>query len=212
MLGGEYDYPSIPDHPSIRHVLDIGSNVGAFACWAFKRYGRAVFVDCYEPLPPAADLCELNKPPGAMVHRVAVTTKAHLRGESQACGQPTIDLHVGSDWGYTSLDPTLNPRSGEIVKVPTLHPRDLPRADLIKCDCEGAEIDILGAYPYLKEVGVVMFEWHREADRPVLEQLMRDAGLRLFKSAYDCVSMGLQVWVRSKAINGQGRYIMPLPG
>lgn len=210
VLGGEYDYPAIPDHLPVRRILDIGANVGAFAVWAFKRYGA--FIDCYEPMPPAADLCERNGPPGAKVHRVAVTTKATPVGENPAhCGVSAIDLHVGADWGQSSLDPTLNPRSGEVVTVPALHPRDLPRADLVKVDTEGAEIDILGAYPYLDQVAVCMWEWHREADRMVLEQMMRDAGLRLFKSVYDAVSIGLQVWVRSKAVNGHGRYIMPVP-
>lgn len=204
VLGGEYEYPILPDAQPVRRVLDIGSSVGAFACWAFKRHGRAVFVDCYEPLPPAADLCELNKPPGAKVHRVAITSKADV--------EPTVPLHLGSDWGLSSLDPTLNPRSGQIVTVPTMHPRDLPRADLVKVDCEGAEIDILGSYPFLDQVSVCMWEWHRERDRVPLEQLMVGAGLRLFKSVHECVSLGLQVWVRSKAVNGPGRYVMPLPG
>jgi FkbM family methyltransferase len=180
-------------------VLDIGSNVGAFACWCFKNFG-AVFIDCYEPMPPAADLCERNAPPGAKVHRVAVTT-----------AEGPVKLHVGSDWGFSSLDPTLNPRSGEVVECPVLHPRDLPPADFVKCDIEGGEIDVLSAYPHLDRAGIVAFEWHREADRPVLEKMMMDAGLRLFKSAHDCVSLGLQVWVRSKAVNGPGHYVMPLP-
>jgi FkbM family methyltransferase len=202
VLGGEYEYPILPDVPPVRRVLDIGSSVGAFACWIFKRCGRAVFVDCYEPLPPAADICELNLPPGGKVHRVAVTTSPG-----------PVQLHVGADWGLSSLDPKLNPRSGEVVTVPTMHPRDLPQADLIKVDVEGGEIDILAAYPFLGEVGVVMFEWHREADRPQLEALMASAGLRLFKSVHESVDIGLQVWVRSRAVNGrQGRYVMPLPG
>lgn len=134
------------------------------------------------------------------MHRVAVTT-----------APGPVDLFVGSDWGFTSLDPKLNPTSGEVVCVPVLSPCALPPADLIKVDTEGAEIEILGNYPHLDKVSVVMFEFHREDDRFVLEQLMRDAGLRMFKSTYDCVSMGLQVWVRSRCVNGPGRYVMPVP-
>ena len=202
MLGGEYSYPLLPDHPPIRHVLDIGANVAAFACWAFKNYQGNVFIDCYEPFPEAAKLCELNAPPGARVHRVAVTTSPG-----------PVKLHIGSDWGFSSLDPKLNPVSGEVVEVPALHPRDLPAADLVKVDTEGSEVEILSAYfaAYPRHVGVVMFEWHREPDRVVLEKLCMDDGLRLFKSTYDCVSMGLHVWVRSRAINGPGRYVMPTP-
>lgn len=198
MLGGEYDYAVVPDHLPVRHVLDIGANVGAFACWAYKRYG--VFIDCYEPLPGAALLCRDNAPPGCVVHEVAVTT------------QPgPVKLYVGSDWGFTSQDPTLNPRSGEVVEVPVLDPRELPPTDVIKVDIEGGEIDVLENYPHLHKVAACMFEWHREQDRSQLEAICTRAGLRLFKSVHDCVSMGLQVWVRSRAVNGPGRYVMPLP-
>lgn len=201
VLRGEYDYPSgIPDHPPVRRVLDIGANVAAFACWAFKRFGHQVYIDCYEPNPDAARVCAMNMPPGAKVHQVAVTTDPG-----------PVELHIGSDWGFSSLDPTLNPRSGEVVEVPALHPNDLPAADLLKVDGEGIELEVLRHYSHLRTVGVVMFEWHRESDRMSLEELCAAAGLRLFKSVHDCVSLGQQVWVRSQAINGPGRYIMPMP-
>jgi FkbM family methyltransferase len=198
VLGGEYDWPVLPDEPTIRHVIDVGANVGAFACWIYKRTGA--FVDCYEPLPGAALLCAENGPPGCRVHEVAVTVDPG-----------PVRLHVGSDWGFSSLDSRLNPRSGEVVEVPAVHPSALPPCDLLKVDTEGSEVEILGGYPHLDKVGVVMFEWHREVDRPVLEAMCAKAGLRLFKSVHDAVSIGLQVWVRSRAVNGHGRYVMPLP-
>ena len=215
VLSGEYGYPFLPDHPRIRRVLDVGANVGAAAVSLYKffrvTYGWDVFIDCYEPLPAAADLCEANKPPGAKVHRVAVTTKPG-----------PVKLHVGSDWGFSSLDGKINPRSGEVVEVPTLHPAELPEADMLKMDIEGGaddegehggEIELLRQYfkKYPGRLGVVAYEWHRE-NVHIMEQLCRDDGLRLFKSAHDCVSLGLQVWVRSKAINGDNRYVLPLPG
>lgn len=215
VFSGEYGYPFIPDHPRVRRILDVGSNVGASACWFYKHfratYGWDVFIDCYEPFPPAADLCEINKPPGAKLHRVAVTTKPG-----------PVKLHVGSDWGFSSLDGGLNPRSGETVEVPTLHPGELPEADMLKMDVEGGaddegafggENELLREY-FKKHPGrlkIVSFEWHRERSRRDLEGMCEADGLRLFKSAHDCVSLGLQVWVRSRAVNGDNRYVMPVP-
>lgn len=68
MLGGQYEPPAIPDHPSIRRVLDIGAgaDAGAFACWVFLRH--YAFVDCYEQDFDRAEVCRRNAPPGAIVH------------------------------------------------------------------------------------------------------------------------------------------------
>lgn len=199
---GEYDFPQIPDLARPRRFLDIGANVGAFACWIFKRFSGEVFVDCYEPLPEAATLCERNMPPGGKVHRVAVTSKPG-----------PVKLHVGTDWGYSSMDPAVGLHSGQTVEVPTLDPADLPPADGLKVDTEGEEIDILSRYRHLEGARIVMFEWHREKDRPVLEELCARAGLRLFKSAHNAVDTGIQVWIRSRAQNDHraGRYVMPRP-
>jgi len=198
VLGGEYDWPRLPDEQPIRRALDIGANVGAFACWIYKRTGA--FIDCYEPHPGAAAVCALNAPPGCVVHEVAVTPR-----------EGPTKLYVGSDWSGTSLDPTLNPRSGEVIEVPALHPSKLPHADLIKVSAEGHELEVLTDYPFLSDVAVCLFAWRREKDRPMLEEICRAADLRLFKSTHVAVDVGLQVWVRSRALNKGGRYVMPVP-
>ena len=188
VLQGEYLYTSMPDEPKIRRVLDVGGNVGAFAAWIYKRYGGRPWIDGYEPHPVAADLYERNAPPGAVVHRVAVTS------------QPgPVKLNVGADLGQSSLFKGCSVLTGETIEVPTIHPKDLPPCDLLKIDIEGGEGDVLTHYPHLSKTAVVMLEWHTQALLFECEALCRAAGLTLVKSVLDRADLGLQVWVRTCA-------------
>jgi FkbM family methyltransferase len=188
VLSGEYNYPVMPDEPRIRRVLDIGANVGAAAAWMYKRY-KTPWIECYEPHPGAAELCEKNAPPGARVHRLAVSAKA----------PEPVKLFIGADWGYNSLAEGLTVQTGEAVEVPAIHPRDLPPADAIKLDTEGSEVEILQHWPHLAACSVVLYEFHREEDVPVLDRICREAGLHLVRFTLDRIDLGIAVWVRTKA-------------
>lgn len=192
LRGGEYDHPNLPDYPKVRRVLDIGANVGAFAVWASRRW-PGCWIDCYEPNPQAAELCRMNAPPGTKVHELAVIDTA-----SPECTR--VPLHLGTDWGYSSTYRDLNPSSGEVVEVDTLHPALLPSCDVLKVDAEGVEVEIFGDYTHWDDVKIAMFEWHREDDRRLLEDACDSAGLRCFRLTYDRPNMGQQVWLRSNVV------------
>jgi hypothetical protein len=191
ILKGEWDYAPLPDNPHPRRMLDIGAGCGAFACWAFKRYAGEVFIECYEPHPELAKLCAVNAPPGSRTHAVAVTSRPS-----------PVKLRDALDWERASFE-----SSGQI-EVPTLHPRDLPPTDVLKCDARG-DLDVLSNYQHLATTQIVMLRWRREGERAAMEKLCADAGLRLFKSTHMHVSSGLQVWIRSRAVWNAERYVMP---
>ncbi len=199
VLGGLYEPPPLPDDPPVRYVIDIGGGIGDFACWVYKQYAGQVFIDSYEPHPQAVELYRHNGPPGSAVHPMAVTSA----GEGAT-------LRVGADWNGSSLDPALGPRSGAGVAVSTIHPQHLHTADLLKIDAPGSEVDILTHYAHLPHVGVVMVRWYCEHERASVERLCAAAGLRLFKSIHEHVSRGLQIWIRSRAIQYAGKYTMPV--
>ncbi len=190
-LKGEWEYPAAPDNPHPRRVLDIGAGCGAFACWVFKRYVGEVFIDCYEPHPELARLCEINGPPGSRTHAVAVTSR-----------QGPVKIRAALDWERGAFGESAG------IEVPALHPQDLPPADVIKCDARGGDLDVLTHYRHLPTAQIVMFRWRRETDRMPMEKLCADAGLRLFKSTHAHASLGLQVWMRSRAVWGTDRYVL----
>ena len=59
------------------------------------------------------------------------------------------------------------------MKVPMFPARNLPKADLIKLDCEGPELQILETMD-LSAVKWLYVEFHREEDRMALDHLLLD--------------------------------------
>jgi FkbM family methyltransferase len=159
VLGGEYDLPY--DHPG-PVILDIGANIGAFALWAMGRW-PGCRLHCYEPLPSNFEMLRSNL--------------AHLEGRSVslypfAIGDPGRSrLFLGrNNCGEASFF-DLGEQSSESVEVVTRGPEILPRANIIKIDAEGSEIEILSG---LGEVDsdLVLLEYHSEGRRRRVDALL----------------------------------------
>lgn len=196
VLGGEYEFPDIPDLPRIERVVDVGANVGAFAVWAYLKFDGP-WIDGYEPNPDAARMCKANLPPGAVVHNVAITTEAECK------------LYLGGDWGWSSTIQGVNPHEESSIDVDIMHPRDLPPCDLLKIDAEGVEYAVMSFYKYWDRVKICMFEWHIESHRTEIERFVESQGLRCIVSRFDRVNLGQEIWVRTKAHWDEkaGRYV-----
>lgn len=181
---GEYAHPLLP-REGIRTILDIGANVGAFSIWARWMWPEAT-IEAYEPNPEAAECCEANLTSGT-VHRLAVTTN------------PDPILYMAPDLGWASTTFSDMGRDKQI-KVPAIHPKDLPPCDLLKVDAEGAEVDILSNYPHLKDCQVVMYEYHggppagNPMDREVLAGLCIRVGLKMLRN--DATFQGIGIFAR----------------
>lgn len=96
VLGGKYDHPVMPARRP-RRVIDFGAGVGAYACWAWRKYYGEVFIDCYEQRDSLRELCAFNAPPGAMMHGIT----------DPVCLPPVDVLRVAvADYlmGYPHLD------------------------------------------------------------------------------------------------------------
>lgn len=72
VLRGKYNHPSLPDHPTVRRIVDVRAGVGDFACWAWNRW-RNAWIECYEPDVDLVMFLRHNLPPGAAVHPGDVT-------------------------------------------------------------------------------------------------------------------------------------------
>jgi len=181
---GEYSHPKLP-HDGIRTILDIGANVGAFSVWARWMWPGAT-IEAYEPNTEAAMFCEANMTSG-ILHRLAVTTN------------PEPVLHIAPDlgWASTTFD---DMGRVEHVKVPAIHPRDLPPCDLLKVDVEGGEVEIFENYPHLGGCKVVFFEFHggpplgKKEDRERLSGLCEAAGMKRLR--LDDLWQGIGIFAR----------------
>lgn len=174
VFGGEYSSPELPSKAG--SVLDIGSGWGAFAVWASAKWPGAG-IDCYDPHEEASRYLAENAP-WATAHLAAVTTdEAPLYG-------------VSWEWGSGH---TAGRKEGLVVAA--VHPRDLPRADVLKSDCEGTEAEILEHYPHLAQLSALLVEWHSPALHARCHELVAA------RTALRCVleastDYGVSVWVR----------------
>ena len=166
-----------------QYVVDVGANCGVFTLRAAQFWPDARFL-AFEPDPENADCLDVNlchRLVDARVYRAAAvgvnqpdslvlrrypqrTTGNHLLAED-AVGQP-------------GFGPEANPsRPHQDITVPTvrvsqtLNEAEWPRVDLLKLDCEGAELAVLedlSTTGWLDKTRWIRLEWH---DRRRLDPL-----------------------------------------
>jgi FkbM family methyltransferase len=179
---GEYQI-DLDEHP--KTVLDIGGNLGAFTRWANEQWPQAK-IFAYEPHPENAAMFKIN------TKGLPVTlTEAALT----SMGGPTINIIEGD---YAGRHSTSMPVGEHFFPVPAVHPNTLPKADFVKVDTEGAELDIL-THMDLSETKAVALEYHRKQDKHEITRLMEWNG---FKKVYhlDCdADRGLMKFKRQTA-------------
>lgn len=176
---GEYDHPELPS--DIRTAIDIGSHVGSFAVWAAKRWPMLVRIDCYDPNELACDIAAANVAGlGQIVdlHSVAVTE------------QPVAYFGLPWDWGSAK---THQLQATEGFEVTTLHPRDLPAAELLKCDSEGTEIEVLNHYQHWGTLKALLVEFHNPNHRVAQRKIATARGFRCLREQDH--PYGVAIWI-----------------
>jgi FkbM family methyltransferase len=123
-------------------VLDIGANAGAFSIWAAHRWPGSS-IEAYEPHPGTFQLLQVNTRSYPMIrcHNLAVypstSGKVPFTSRYVGDGEAGIVEALADTFRQNDSD------SREFFQVPTLHPRELPSADIVKIDVEGSEADIV---------------------------------------------------------------------
>lgn len=164
----------------VRTVLDIGANIGITALYFSLLYPNAR-IYAFEPSPDNFTVLQKN---AANCSRIRVfnfglgseNASLELYASDNPLNFGGYSLHAtGSD---TSRKTSIAVRAVADV----LRELDLDRIDVVKVDTEGAEWDILTAFPgeALERVQLIVGELHGNRDFALLEYLSRwfDIGLR----------------------------------
>jgi len=168
VLNGEYEFGYFGEDLTI---LDIGANVGAFTIWANLRWPKST-IHAYEPHPETFQILISNVEDlrNVACHNLAVYPSQ--KGSESLWSQGAGDAHAGL---VRHVSRTLkDPAQGNIIEVPILHPQKLPKADIIKMDIEGGEVQILREMD-IQDVSLILLEYHDVESRDTIKQLLRDA-------------------------------------
>lgn len=176
-------------------VLDIGANVGAFTDYALKQWPEC-HVFAFEPNPDAIAQFEEN----------ITSDRAILIPRAVSKEASTAKFRKGDNIATGSLH-DIGRQTGEEISVETVAARDLPAADFIKIDTEGAEVEILQGLD-LSKCNTLVVEWHRPQDYDQVKWIARDAGLLLHESIETAPGCGVLKFTRHTI---SGRLFVGIP-
>ena len=196
-VGQEYSYRPRASVEPVRTIVDIGCNVGSYFVWACRVWWPDTVVDVYAYDPCAAVIAM------AIENRALVQRGIHVQINHAAVTvdpAPMFRECVRTGCSHTKASSSLLPDEdamGEPVRVPAVHPRDLPPCDAFKCDAEGVEGEIIEHYPHWAGVKVLQLEWHEHEHREAAYALAAREGLTLAKNDCGMSQQGVGVWVRA---------------
>jgi FkbM family methyltransferase len=174
-----YSYPrdGVED---VRSLVDVGCNVGAFIVWAKKWWPSLRYIVGYDPNISAIAVAWRHNTVGCSLLHAAVTI------------DPGPLFFEEIDWGGSR---TYGQNKG--IRVPRVHPRDLPAADVLKVDAEGVEVEVFSHYQHWDGVKVLCFEYHETRFRKALMSIAKEAGLVMRRGNPEVVECDTQTWVRT---------------
>jgi FkbM family methyltransferase len=150
-----------------RVILDIGANIGAYSVRCAQKW-PGVHIHAYEPDPINFEALSKN-----LANYSRCTP--HLLGvRDQNCISP---LHLG-DTGCVHSFITSERDTGNTVAVHCIAAADLPKADIIKIDTEGLELEIL-THLKLDGVTALVIEYHSAEDRAFITTYCTSKGFDL---------------------------------
>jgi FkbM family methyltransferase len=156
---GEYDIPYEKENPVI---LDIGGNVGGFCLWANKRWNNSKIYS-YEPIKKNFEYLKKNTKDleNIMVMNLAIGSKTEQR--RMYYGAHNVG-ECSFQYGAEQVE------EGENVSV--VSASLLPKADIVKIDTEGAEIEILENMVIKPDVYLI--EYHSAYNRRRIDNILYD--------------------------------------
>ena len=145
-----------------RRILDLGAYAGYAAVWFANRFPDAE-IFCVEPSPANFRMLSLNTLPYEQIRRIQGAVWD--RSTALEIRSPTSDVWPAGAWALQTM-PATGDRDHQIAgySVPDLlQSVGWSGIDFLKCDIEGAEVEVFGdaaATTWLAEVSTVAIELH----------------------------------------------------
>jgi FkbM family methyltransferase len=168
--GRKADY-WIPPEVDAKVIWDIGANMGSASVYLAHRFPAAT-IHAFEPVPENFALVEKNAAGLAVTpHNLALGAQD---GELEITASDYALNFGGFSFHYNGTAPATATRV-RMARPDTLIAQGIPAPDLIKIDTEGAEWDILTAFPeeVIARVGWIVGELHSVRSFELLEYLSR---------------------------------------
>jgi FkbM family methyltransferase len=158
-------------------VLDIGANIGALTLPFATLVGPKGAVIAFEPQRLCFQTLCANVALNSLTNVVAF--QRALGAEMGVLRVPLTDPYQRNNYGGLALSADAN---GEHVEVWTIDEMGLPKAGLVKADCEGMENQVLkGGMGYIREYKPVLYlEADREDKRAELMGLLDELDYNVF--------------------------------
>lgn len=159
IFNGEYNVGYNNPNPTI---LDIGANIGGFARWANYRWPNSK-IHCYEPVKNTFEILKAN-----------TSDIQNLKINNMAIGKKKEKkkIYYGkNNIGEASLIQGEEQREeGEIIDV--FPGSKLPKADIVKIDTEGYEVEILSSLTFQPDIYLI--EHHSADNRRFIDSHLTD--------------------------------------
>lgn len=162
-VGDEYRTALRGPQSGTQTVVDIGANIGAFAT-RWHRINPEARIICVEADPHNIPVLEANVGSFAKVVHAACTY------ETQPLRLFTSVFEGSGNTGGSTLAPEREIEERLASGIYRLHREPIPTVmleqlvegpiDVLKLDCEGAELSILDQTPSLERIGFIFGEWH----------------------------------------------------
>lgn len=150
-------------------ITDIGANIGLFTVWAINRWPDSI-IYCYEPLKANFNLLKEN-----------VSSLDNINIYNCAVNAPSSNIYLGKNNCGEASFYDLGEQIAETEKVDNISSDELPNCHILKIDTEGCEVDIITKYLNKHDAPkIIMFEYHRDHDRKILDDLLTLLSYKLF--------------------------------
>ena len=181
--GGMYPGSKLPTN--VERFVDLGCNVGYFACWLAELSGgralKGLMIDANKEVVKEANWhAQAN-------HWKEVFVVQGVAGERSASGETDFYLYWSNYCSSTTRNPSLN-GPWKRTRVPCIDVGELwrqkfgdARCHLLKVDIEGSEMDFLKVeQQFLGLVDAILLEWHKwRVKLPEVEALLSASGFKL---------------------------------